>query len=210
MVLNGSLFPGRSGYAGAVGPMPLPIMGRNGETSYEQMLRRVSILSLAEKLTEAGKDPRVIWRDRDDWSQIGAPLEDWLSDVASGLALMTISATSIIDFEAIIIDGGFPPSVRDEIVQRTIGELNRFNRQGLVPVEIVAGSIGPSAPAIGGACLPLLASFRPGPRSAVQGSAASRQRPGLSSARARSVNRTNDPVLPYTGSLANRWALAVS
>ncbi len=159
VVLNGSLFPGRSGYAGAVGPMPLPVTGSDGKTSYEQMLRSVSILSLAEKLTEAGKDPRAIWQDRDDWSQIGAPLDDWLSDVASGLALMAISATSIIDFEAIIIDGGFPPSVRDEIVQRTIGELDRFNRQGLVPVEIVAGSIGPSAPAIGGAYLPLLASF---------------------------------------------------
>ncbi len=159
VVLNGSLYPGRSGYAGALGPMPMPVINGDGKPHYQQMIRHVSILSLAEGISAAGSDPLVLWKNRDDWSGIGTPLENWITDIAAGLALTVVSATSVIDFEAIVIDGGFPSTVRDQIVSRTIGNLDRFDRQGLVPVEIVAGTIGPSAPAIGGACLPLLASF---------------------------------------------------
>ena len=158
VVLNGSLFPGRSGYAGALGPMPLPVL-EQGTFSYQQMLRRVSILSLAERIAAAGGDPHGLWQDREDWNRFGEPLADWIDEVAKGLAVTVISATSVIDFEAIVIDGGFPAAVRAEIVKKTIEAMEAFDLQGLMSTAIVAGAIGPSAPAIGGACLPLLASF---------------------------------------------------
>ena len=161
VVLNGSLFPGRSGYAGALGPMPLPVL-EQGKLSYHQMLRHVSILSLAERIAAAGGDPHDLWQDREDWSRFGAPLADWIDEVAKGLAVTVISATSVIDFEAIIIDGGFPASIRDEIVDRTIEAMSAFDLQGLVPAAIVAGAIGPSAPAIGGALPAASRRFRPG------------------------------------------------
>ena len=159
VVLNGSLYPGRSGYAGALGPMPFPVMNGDGRLHYHQMIRQVSILSLAERIAEAGGDPHRLWANREDWSGFDAPLEAWIAEVAEGLALTAIAATSVIDFEAIIIDGGFPASVRDDIVAATRQAMQKFDQQGLVPADIVAGTIGPSAPAIGGACLPLLASF---------------------------------------------------
>lgn len=159
VVINGSLFPGRSGYAGALGAIPFPVMNGDGSFSHHQMLRHVSIQSLAERITRSGGDPHVLWRNREDWSAIGALLDAWIDEVATGLALTAISATSVIDFEAIIIDGGFPASVRDEIVARTRQSMSGFDLQGLVPTDIIAGTIGPSAPAIGGACLPLLANF---------------------------------------------------
>lgn len=159
VVLNGSLYPGRSGYAGALGPLPMPVMNGSGAPYFQQMIRQVSILSLAERIAASGADPHVLWQNRDDWSGVGSVLDDWIDDIAAGLALTIVSATSVIDFEAIVIDGGFPPTVRDAVVARTIAAMDRFDRQGLVPAEIVAGTIGPSAPAIGGACLPLLASF---------------------------------------------------
>ena len=158
VVLNGSLFPGRTGYAGALGPMPYPVL-EGGKLRFDQMLRHVSILSLAERITAEGGDAHGLWQNREDWSQFGAPLDAWVDEVARGLALTVIAATSVIDFEAIIIDGGFPANVRDDIVARTVQAMSAFDNQGLVPTEIVAGTIGPSAPAIGGACLPLLASF---------------------------------------------------
>jgi len=159
VVLNGSLFPGRSGYAGALGPMPFPVVNGKGGFGYHQMLRHVSILSLAERVSASGGDPHGLWQNRDDWSAFGVPLDAWIDEVATGLALTVVSATSVIDFEAVIIDGGFPSVVREDIVARTRRAMDRFDRQGLVPTDIVAGTIGPSAPAIGGACLPLLANF---------------------------------------------------
>ena len=65
----------------------------------------------------------------------------------------------MIDFEAVVIDGAFPPEVRRRIVAETAAAIEGFDRQGLSPVSIVEGTIGSGARAIGGACLPLLANF---------------------------------------------------
>src|SRR6185437_13217834 len=47
VVLNHHLYPGRSRYAGAVGPMPMPVRGKSG---YQQLLRSASIYVLGERL----------------------------------------------------------------------------------------------------------------------------------------------------------------
>jgi hypothetical protein len=44
-------------------------------------------------------------------------------------------------------------------VARVNEKVELFDRQGLMPVAIVEGAVGNRARAIGGACLPLLASF---------------------------------------------------
>jgi hypothetical protein len=65
----------------------------------------------------------------------------------------------VIDFPVAVIDGAVPSTVRRKIVDRVNERLGDFDRQGLSPVVTVEGSIGPNARALGGACLPLLASF---------------------------------------------------
>ncbi|GGA38650.1 ROK family transcriptional regulator [Pelagibacterium lentulum] len=156
VVLNGSLFPGRSGYAGAIAPMP--VRSASGE-GYEQILRHASLYVLAERMGEAGLDPGMLWNEGNDWDAIGPVLETWLDEVAESLAIVILSATAIIDFEAIIIDGGFPASTRDRIVEKTTKALDKFDRQGLVPPAIVPGQLGGDARALGGACLPLISNF---------------------------------------------------
>jgi hypothetical protein len=70
-----------------------------------------------------------------------------------------LAAISVIDFEAAIIDGAFPSEVRQRILARTAEKVAGLDHQGLSPVQISAGTIGSDARAIGGAALPLLASF---------------------------------------------------
>jgi hypothetical protein len=70
-----------------------------------------------------------------------------------------VAAISVVDFPSVIVDGAVPAAVRRDIVARTSLRLREFDLQGLSPVDLVEGSIGPRARAIGGACLPLLASF---------------------------------------------------
>jgi hypothetical protein len=65
----------------------------------------------------------------------------------------------VIDFQAIIIDGAFPATVRARIVARAAERAAAFDRQGLAPVAIVEGAVGNNARAVGGACLPLIANF---------------------------------------------------
>jgi predicted NBD/HSP70 family sugar kinase len=159
LVLNGSLYPGRTGNAGALGSMPIAAIGADGSPSSQQLIRSASIYVLEHKLAASGRDPSVLWRSPDDWGDLGPPLDEWIEGVAESLAFAVVAATSVIDFQAVIVDGAFPLSVRQRIVARTAEKAAGFDHQGLSPVEIVEGSIGSGARAIGGACLPFLANF---------------------------------------------------
>lgn len=158
VVLNGSIFPGRTGNAGALGSMPTPVRGDGGGVS-QQLIRSASIYVLEKRLAAIGCDPSILWRSPDDWGDLGPELDRWIESAAEGLAAATVAAISVIDFETVIIDGAFPPAVRNGIVERTAAAMESFDRQGLSPVSIIEGSIGSGARAVGGACLPLLANF---------------------------------------------------
>ncbi len=155
VVLNGHLFPGRTGYGGAIGPLPVPA----GNGKYQQLLGSASIYLLAEKLLAAGQDPSVLWLDPGSWGDLGQPLAEWIHQAAQSLALAAVSAVSIIDFRSVVIDGAFPTSVRSALVEATREALGHFDLQGLAPFDIAEGTIGFRAREIGGACLPLLANF---------------------------------------------------
>jgi predicted NBD/HSP70 family sugar kinase len=86
-------------------------------------------------------------------------LDSWLEQATDSLSWAIGSAISVIDFEAIVIDGAFPQSVRSVLVERTREKFERTEMQGVAPVEIVAGHIGSEASALGAASLPLLAGF---------------------------------------------------
>jgi predicted NBD/HSP70 family sugar kinase len=159
VVLDGSLYPGRRGNAGAVGSMPIVVVGADGRLSAHQLIRTASIYLLQNRLAAVGRDPAVLWTTPDDWGDLDDLLESWICEVADGLAFGVVAATSVVDFQAIVVDGACPPPVRSRIVERLRTRVADFDRQGLSPVEIVEGTIGSGARAIGGACLPLLANF---------------------------------------------------
>lgn len=155
IVLNSALFSGRTGTAGAVGP--LPVRGSNGDT--RQLLDIASIFVLENLLREHGIDPEPLWYSADDWVDFGAPMELWIRNSAAALAQAIVAAASIIDFSAAIIDGGFPGWVRQRLVQATIEAVNDLDLQGVIIPEIVEGKVGSQARAIGGASLPIFARY---------------------------------------------------
>ena len=158
VVLNGSLYPGRSGNAGALGSMPVTAL--DGRRAFSgQLIRSASIYVLEQKLIAAGRDASVLWRSPDDWGDPGASLDQWIDEASEGLAFAILAATSVIDFAAAIIDGAFPASVRARIVARTAERAALLDHRGLSPAAILEGSIGSGARGLGGACLPLLANF---------------------------------------------------
>ncbi len=159
IVLNGSLFPGRSGNAGALGSLPVMRHDPDGSASLQQLIRAASLYRLERKLIEAGRPGADIWLSPDDWSGFAEPLDRWIEEAALALAQAIVAALSVIDFEAIVIDGAFPLDVRQRLVARVGEEVARLDRQGLTEAAIVEGSIGRDARAIGGAALPLLAAF---------------------------------------------------
>ncbi|MBB4483107.1 ROK family transcriptional regulator [Rhizobium sp. 9T] len=155
IVLNSAIFSGRTGTAGAIGP--LPVRDRNGET--KQLLEIASIFVLENMLRERGIDPEPLWYSADDWVDFGEPMEIWIQDSAKALAQAIVAAASIVDFSAAVIDGGFPHWVRSRVVQATIDEAAKLDLQGVVMPEIIEGAVGAQARAIGGASLPIFARY---------------------------------------------------
>ncbi len=155
IVLNSSVFVGRTGTAGALGP--LPVRGRNGEN--RQLLEIASIFVLENLLRDHGFDPRPLWYSADNWIDFGEPLEIWIQDTAKALAQAIVASASVLDFSAAVIDGGFPGWVRERVVRATIRAAAELDLQGVVMPEIIEGAVGPQARAIGGASLPIFARY---------------------------------------------------
>jgi predicted NBD/HSP70 family sugar kinase len=158
VVLNGGLHLGRAGNAGAFGSMPI-LAGSNGATNARQLIRSASIYLLEHRLIEAGRNASVLWRSPDEWGDLGAPLDAWIEEVATGIAFATIASVAVVDVPTVIVDGALPTAVRRRIVERVNARRAAFDQRGLAPVDVIEGSIGSGARAIGAACLPLLASF---------------------------------------------------
>ncbi|MBZ7920274.1 ROK family transcriptional regulator [Ensifer adhaerens] len=155
VVLNSALFSGRTGTAGAVGP--LPVSGKDGKTI--QLLKIASVFVLENLLRARGIDPRPLWYSADDWIDFGEPLDIWIDDCGAALAQAVVSAVSIVDFSAVVIDGGFPPWVRARLLAATRKALYELDLQGVTIPELVEGIVGSHARAIGGASLPLFSRY---------------------------------------------------
>lgn len=155
IVINSSLFSGRSGTAGSVGP--LPVQRRDGKTV--QLLKIASIFVLENLLRDYGHDPQALWYSPNDWIDYGEPLEIWIRDSAAALAQAIVASASIIDFSAAVIDGGFPDWVRQRLVMAVREAVRDLDLQGVLMPEIVEGIVGHQARSVGGASLPLFSRY---------------------------------------------------
>lgn len=155
VVINGHIFQGHSGYAGAVGPLPIFVEGKKPQ----QLLHHASLYVLEKQLAAAGLDHMILAKFPDDWTGIEKYLDPWIAQTAKNLAYASVASMSVIDFKAIIIDGAMPSHVRADLVARTRLALQELDTRGLPKFTIEEGSIGTDARAMGAASLPLFANF---------------------------------------------------
>lgn len=155
VALNGTVFEGNQGNAGALGSMRTT--GPLGES--QQLIDTASIHLLEARLVEAGIDPQVLWHKPQDWSGLGRYVEPWIGTTAQELAKASLSVCSVIDFEAILIDGAFPPEVRNALVERVRRYLVTQDTRGLITPRVEAASVGENARSIGAASSPIFAQF---------------------------------------------------
>ena len=91
----------------------MPVLSPNGDLSH--LLNFTSIYGLGEALVDAGVDPDFIRQHPDDWSKIEDHLSLWLDEAARHLAYASAVIGSVVEVQAILIDGAFPPKVGDMI-----------------------------------------------------------------------------------------------
>lgn len=155
IVLDNAVYEGRQGNAGALGS--LRSIGPNGESM--QLVEMASIRQLEQRLQEVELDPRQLWSDPESWHALSRYVDPWLGQTAQELSKAALSVCSVIDFEAILIDGAFPDTVRSELVERVRRYVSTQDTRGLIRPRIEAGTIGQKARAIGAATRPIDSQF---------------------------------------------------
>jgi predicted NBD/HSP70 family sugar kinase len=138
IVLNGMLYQGRTGNAGALGSMPV---SGEGPLGVLQLIRSASLYRLEQLIGNQGRDPSMLWKNPQDWGEIGQPLDLWIKDSSVHLAQAIVASVAVVDFEAAIIDAACPPDVRTRLVEATRKQMAELDQQGLSPFSVVEGTI---------------------------------------------------------------------
>ncbi|MCO6187518.1 ROK family transcriptional regulator [Rhizobium sp. L1K21] len=155
VVLNHMLYPGKSGNAGAFGSMPIP----DGSGGTRQLIEGASILVLEKMVEGAGRDASSIWNPPDEWDDFGPILDQWIEMSARNLALASLAACSVIDFEAIVIEGGFSAAIKRKLVDATRRSFEQLDLKGISRPVFEEALVGSGARASGAASLPLFARY---------------------------------------------------
>ncbi|MCB1390728.1 MAG: ROK family transcriptional regulator [Rhodobacteraceae bacterium] len=155
LVLDGALHPGRSGNSGALGSMPV----RDAQGHRVQLIDIASTARLEAAVIAAGHSSAMIWTTPDYWPVPETILGPWLDAAADGLAQVAVAAQAVVDFQAMVIDGWMPKTVRQRLVEATGAALERQNFAGLERPQLIEGTIGADARALGAAALPLTDRF---------------------------------------------------
>lgn len=155
IVLDGRLFQGPTGNAGALGSMPVP----DGTGGMRQLIDLASLVALERRLRDAGLDPALLWNSPAKWDLPPDLAQAWIDEAAAAMAHAIHAALAVVDFSAVKIDGWLPDDLRDRLTAQVRVCIARHDLTGLDMPEIGIGSIGPDARALGAASQPLLARF---------------------------------------------------
>ena len=131
----------------------------DGQGGTCQLIDVASLSVLEFDLRAAGHETGGIWESAEGWQVDEAVLGRWTRRCAGGLAHAIAAAASVVDVEAVRIDGWLPPAIRAHLVDAVRDAMGRIDLTGLHPPAIKAGTVGADARALGAASLPLSQRF---------------------------------------------------
>jgi predicted NBD/HSP70 family sugar kinase len=155
VVLNSSVVIGGQKNAGAFGS--LRVTRRDG--SEAALIDAASLYLLEAAITRSGRDAALMWRMPQDWSAFEPVLGPWIDETAAALAHASRTVCAVMDFEAVLIDGAFPPEVRARLAERTLAEMALLDMRGLIAPRIEEARVGADARVRGAACSSIYAQY---------------------------------------------------
>lgn len=155
LVLRGSLFTGSTGNAAGLGPLLVP----DEDGRMTQLIDLASLSTLERQLAEDGHDPRQIWSQADDWDIPRGALDAWLDRAAPAIAEATKAAQTLLDLDAILLDGWLPRPILADLGDRVGAALDKLDLSGMTRPAVLRGTVGADARSLGAASLPLSARF---------------------------------------------------
>ena len=161
LVLDGHLRAGLSGNAGAIGSLPLWLAKSERDNPPAQLLSVASLFNLEQFYSAAGVDVTAANDERALQAPWRKHTARWLAEASAAIAQAVNCAACLLDLEGVILDGSFARELQSALIDETETALARYSWEGVSRPQLVAGSIGSDARALGGALLPLYANFTP-------------------------------------------------
>lgn len=146
VVLNGSVFPGRRGNAGGFGPMRVP-----EQDGGNRLVDHASLVVLERSIASVGGDPFCLYQNEAAWHEFRAEVDSWIKRASRNLAHSIVSSLSVMDFEAVVIDGAIPKFVKSHLVESVAKQLKQTDLQGVLMPKVEAGQVGRQARTVGAA-----------------------------------------------------------
>jgi predicted NBD/HSP70 family sugar kinase len=126
-----------------------------------QLLSVASLLTLERAYATAGLDLAAAADARALQAPWRRHTQAWLAEAGAAIAQAVQSAACLLDLEGVILDGSFSRDLLAELLAETTAALTRYDWEGVAQPQLMAGTIGSDARALGGALLPLYANFAP-------------------------------------------------
>ncbi len=158
VVIDSQWRSGLRGNAGAIGSMPLHAAQ---DSAPPQVLSVASLYRLEQRFVAAGLDASACYDDRALAGDYVAHSLAWLREASAAIALVVQNAACVLDMDAVIIDGSLGRALLTLLRQELTSALARYSWEGVTEPEVLLGTIGADARAMGGALLPLYSSFAP-------------------------------------------------
>lgn len=158
IAINGKLFEGSRGNAGAIASLPLTCSDRDQGASSTQINHISSFNSLDLWASEQGYSPVVFAMDPLT-PDVETEFAKWCDNAANGLAMAIVSAQAFFDLDFVVIDGNLPAHLLTRVVKATSEAINKYDLRGIDTPTIKPGQLGNDARAFGAALLPLRATF---------------------------------------------------
>lgn len=155
IVLDHAVHEGFRGNAGAFGSLP----ARAPDGGERQLLDVASLHLLEAELVRAGHDPAALSQHPRDWSRFEPHLTHWIAGAAPQIARAILTVAAVIDMEAALIDGAFPPAVRARLAQAVGAALPLLDGRGVVLPQVGEAAVGDNARALGAACAPIFSRY---------------------------------------------------
>lgn len=167
IVLDGDYRRGAGGNAGDIGLIPVPpsrlASGRDdagdatgsGSGAGTILLDRASGGALIRHLRANGVAITRAVELHGVMRSHGAVVAEWLEDCAEALVVPLLSMASVLDVQAIILDGNLPKALIEALIARLRPLLASAAPEARPPPELRLGSSGNHAAALGAALLPL-------------------------------------------------------
>ena len=163
LVIDSHLHRGANGNAGAVASLPLQVASsRLPRELPPQLISHASLWDLEQRFCEHALDPMAAYDTRALFEPWLPHTREWIERAALALAHCIVAGTAFLDVEAVVIDGVVAHDLLRELWTRTGEALKAYNQEGLQAMpRLELGTIGSDARALGGALLPLHATFAP-------------------------------------------------